>query len=94
MQGIVYMPYYIVVELVYGDGREYGDQSLPVKLAGRIALYHLSPRRRTHRRRRRPPHHRHLAIAVSLPPPSPLVPQRSRTFGLLVCTDYLVCCSS
>lgn len=43
MQGIIYMPYYIVVELVYGDGREYGNQSLPGKIAGRNAVYHHSP---------------------------------------------------
>ncbi|KFY00596.1 hypothetical protein O988_03219 [Pseudogymnoascus sp. VKM F-3808] len=37
---VIYMPYWTLVELEIGDGREYKDFSLPGTVGGRTTLYH------------------------------------------------------
>jgi hypothetical protein len=40
MRAIMYMPYWTIVELEFGDGRTYELGSLPGTVAGRTTLYH------------------------------------------------------
>ena len=43
IQAVIYSKSHILVELVYGDGREYGHNTLPGIVAGRITTYRHSP---------------------------------------------------
>ena len=40
IRAVVYLPWWTVVELVYGDNRVYGPRSLPGTVAGRTTIYH------------------------------------------------------